>query len=428
MTSAATSAATPTAVPTAIPAVRMTPARQRYTKLKKVGEGTFASVFLAKNIDTGEKCAIKKIKIAGGGSASGKDGLDPTALREVGFLREMKCENVIALLDVFSSGTTNPSLNLVLEFLPTNMEALIRDRELIFTPADIKSWMGMMIKGLDYCHRTGCLHRDLKPNNLLIAPDGQLKIADFGLAREHPLDPYGKMTSQVITMWYRPPELFLGSRYYSYGVDIWSVGCIFAEMMLRTPYFAGDTDTNQLELIFKARGTPDPNTTWPGVNLLSGWKNITFPTYPKPNHAILFTAASKGALQLLDSCLSYSPLSRPSSTELLQSDYFLKHAPNPTPPIELPRHAKKEGDEEVAQGLLSDSKEKNMKRENAKRGLQQDDDDTTQTAPVKKIKLVGKVTNGNGHTGANASKQQRKGPSAAVIEERKRMARKMAFG
>lgn len=135
-----------------------TSVRTRYSKVKKVGEGTYASVFLAKNLETGESVAIKKIKI-NAGAAGGKDGLDPTALREVGFLREMKHQNVIALLDVFSSGLATQSLNLVLEFLDTNMEALIKDRSLIFTPADVKSWMAMMISGLEYCHAVGCLHR-----------------------------------------------------------------------------------------------------------------------------------------------------------------------------------------------------------------------------------------------------------------------------
>lgn len=317
------------------------------------------------------------------------------------------------LLDVFSSGSTNPSLNLVLEFLDTNMEALIRDRTLIFTPSDVKSWMGMMLTGLDYCHRTGCIHRDLKPNNLLISPSGHLKIADFGLARELPSDGThaSRMTQQVITLWYRPPELFLGARHYSYAVDVWSVGAIFAEMMLRTPYLPGESEANQLEMIFRARGTPDPNKDWPGVQLLPGWNTkVSTPTHPKPNHALLFSAAPKGALSLMDACLAYAPLKRPSATVALQSEYF-KAAPAPTLPQNLPRHTKK--DDEVARGLLSDSKEKNAKREQA---MQPDD------GPATKKTTSSAATNGNG------VKAKRNAPSAALIEERRRLARKMAFG
>lgn len=129
-------------------------AKHKYAKLAKVGEGTYASVFLARHLETGEQLAIKKIKIV-----SSSDGLDITALREVRFLRELNHPNVIRLVDVFSSGSTTPSLNLVLEFLDTDLEALIKDKALLFRPEDIKSWMGMLCRGLEYVHKSGCLHR-----------------------------------------------------------------------------------------------------------------------------------------------------------------------------------------------------------------------------------------------------------------------------
>lgn len=154
---------------------------------------------------------------------------------------------------------------------------IIKDRSLVFLPADIKSWMAMTFRGLEFCHRNWILHRvcsllhvphqpltrsqDLKPNNLLIASDGQLKIADFGLARDF-ADPGYKMTCQVITRWYRPPELLYGGRYYGTAVDIWSVGCIFAELMLRIPYLPGESDMDQIKTIFRALGTPTEED-WP---------------------------------------------------------------------------------------------------------------------------------------------------------------------
>lgn len=180
-------------------------------------------------------------------------------------------------MDVFSTKT---NLNLVLEFLDSDLEMIIKDRSLVFLPADIKSWMAMTFRGLEFCHRNWILHRvrllhsflsrhiltclftqDLKPNNLLIASDGQLKLADFGLARDF-ADPGYKMTCQVITRWYRPPELLFGCRYYSTAVDIWSVGCIFAELMLRIPYLPGESDMDQLKTIFRALGTPTEDD-WP---------------------------------------------------------------------------------------------------------------------------------------------------------------------
>ena len=159
------------------PSVTSKPATKQvlnYTK-EKVGEGTYAVVYLGKQITTKRQIAIKEIK-----TGLFKDGLDMSALREVKYLQELKHPNVIELVDVFSA--TN-NLNLVLEFLPCDLEVLIKDKSIVFKSADIKSWLLMTLRGIHHCHRNFILHRDLKPNNLLLAPDGQLKIADFGLAR-----------------------------------------------------------------------------------------------------------------------------------------------------------------------------------------------------------------------------------------------------
>lgn len=246
------------------------------------------------------------------------------------------------LLDVFSSGSTVPSINLVLEYLNTDLEAIIKDRSLVFRAGDIKSWMFMLCRGIEYCHRHWCLHRvryttdtqDLKPSNLLVSPSGELKIADFGLAREC-ADPGTRMTSQVVTRWYRAPELLLGSRAYSTAVDMWSVGCIFAELMLRTPYLPGESDAAQLTTIFRALGTPS-QTDWPGHQSLPDY--TPFETFPKQNLALLFTAASTESLDFLALCLRYDPLRRLRSTECLQHAYF-RTGPVATPPSQLPRPA-----------------------------------------------------------------------------------------
>lgn len=394
-----------------------TTTRLSYTKLKKVGEGTYASVFLAKNVHTGLKVAIKKIKIQTG-AGGGKDGLDPTALREVGFLREMNHKNVIGLIDIFSSGTAaggSPSLNLVLEFLPSNMESLIHDRSLLFTPSDVKSYMAQLLSALEYIHARGCIHRDLKPNNLLIAPDSSMKIADFGLARDIPLPGEGKMTNQVITRWYRPPELLLGARFYSSKVDLWSTGAIFAELMLRTPYMPGESDAEQLEVIFKARGTPT-DQEWTGWKSLPGFasagQGVTKTVYPKPSHAQLFTAAPKGALLLLDALLEYDPYKRPSATKSLRSLYFAS-APRPSKLEELPKK-QSTSEEEMGKGLMSDSKEKDAQRERAQMPEQQATSATKRPA----------ASNGSG----TAAPAKRPAISQEVIAQRKAMARKMAFG
>lgn len=174
---------------------------QLYEKRKKVGEGTYAVVYEGIIKSTQRKIAIKKIKLSQQAS-----GIDLSALREIKTLHELHHPNVIELIDVYA---VKMNLNLVLEYLDTDLERLVKDKHVLITPADIKSWMGMLFRGLEYCHRNWVLHRvswfliffygkDLKPNNLLIAPDGQLKLADFGLAREYG-SPGGCMSSVVVT-------------------------------------------------------------------------------------------------------------------------------------------------------------------------------------------------------------------------------------
>ncbi|OCH85504.1 CMGC/CDK/CDK7 protein kinase [Obba rivulosa] len=302
--------------------------QRRWAKDQKIGEGTYAVVYRGREVATGRKVAIKKIKVG-----QFKDGLDMSAIREVKYLRELKHQNVIELLDVFSS---KMNLNLVLEFLDTDLELVIKDRSLVFLPADIKSWMAMTFRGLEFCHRNFILHRDLKPNNLLIAADGQLKLADFGLARDF-ADPGYKMTCQVITRWYRPAELLFGSRYYSTAVDIWSVGCIFAELMLRTPYLPGESDMDQLKTIFRALGTPTEEE-WPGHTKLPDY--VPVGQFPKTPLRDLFTAASADCLNLLSKCLIYEPRRRISAKEALNHPYFFA-LPYPTHPSKLPKPAPK---------------------------------------------------------------------------------------
>ncbi|GAA6021420.1 hypothetical protein JCM11491_006703 [Sporobolomyces phaffii] len=300
--------------------------QQKYSKDKKVGEGTYAVVYLGRELATGRKIAIKKIKVG-----QFKDGLDMSAIREVKFLRELNHPNLIQLVDVFSNKS---NLNLVLEFLDTDLEAVIRDKSLVFQAGDIKSWMYMTFKGLEFCHRNWILHRDMKPNNLLISADGVLKIADFGLAREY-ADENAKMTCQVVTRWYRPPELLLGARSYSTGVDTWAAGCIFAELMLRVPFMAGESDMEQLQTIFNALGTPTERD-WPGFTALSS--ALKFDPKPASDLSLLFSAAPSSAISLLQSLLTYDPRRRYDSVQALTHAYFAT-APHPTRPAQLPKPA-----------------------------------------------------------------------------------------
>ncbi|ORY30576.1 kinase-like domain-containing protein [Naematelia encephala] len=300
---------------------------ERWAKGESIGEGTFANVYKGHEKATRRQVAIKRIKIS-----NMKDGLDMTALREVKFLQELHHPNIIELLDVFSTGQ---NINLVLEFLVTDLEAIIRDPALIIQNADIKSWMAMSLRGLEYIHRNGVLHRDLKPNNLLIAADGQLKVADFGLAREF-AEAGERMTVQVITRWYRPPELFWGARHYSTAVDMWSMGMIFIELILRVPYTAGESDIDQLRKTFHAFGSPSEDE-WPGYRQLPDFHDMS--GYPRRDWTLDIKTIGREGQDLAQAILQLDPVRRISACHALHHRFF-SCEPRPTRPTDLPKPLK----------------------------------------------------------------------------------------
>ncbi|XP_019082011.1 cyclin-dependent kinase D-1 isoform X2 [Vitis vinifera] len=196
----------------------------------------------------------------------------------------------------------------------------------------------MTLKGLAFCHKKWVLHRDMKPNNLLIGDKGQLKLADFGLARIFG-SPDRKFTHQVFARWYRAPELLFGSKQYGPGVDVWAAACIFAELLLRRPFLQGSSDIDQLGKIFAAFGTPKP-AQWPDMVYLPDYVEYQF--VPAPPLRSLFPMASDDALDLLSKMFTYDPKTRISVQQALEHRYFTS-GPLPTEPAKLPRpHPKRE--------------------------------------------------------------------------------------
>uniref|UniRef100_A0A914LU65 Cyclin-dependent kinase 7 n=1 Tax=Meloidogyne incognita TaxID=6306 RepID=A0A914LU65_MELIC len=238
----------------------MKPRKNKYEKIKHLGEGQFANVYQAKDLYTGKIVAIKKIKL--GSRHEARDGINRTAIREIKLLTELYHDNVIALLDVIGHRT---SIQLVFDFMETDLENLIKDNNTILQHSHIKNILLQVFLGLEFLHLNFILHRDLKPNNLLMNLNGRIKIADFGLARYFG-SPTRIYTHQVVTRWYRAPELLYGARAYGVGVDTWAMGCIIAELLLRVPIFPGESDLDQLVKIYNVLGMPTEET-WPFANV-----------------------------------------------------------------------------------------------------------------------------------------------------------------
>ncbi|KAF5762744.1 putative protein-serine/threonine kinase CMGC-CDK-CDK7 family [Helianthus annuus] len=296
----------------------------RYLKREVLGEGTYGVVYKAIDTKTGQTVAIKKIRLG-----KQKEGVNFTALREIKLLKELKDPNIIELIDAFPH---KGNLHLVFEFMETDLEAVIRDRNIVLSPTDIKSYLQMTLKGLAFCHKKWVLHRDMKPNNLLIGPRGQLKLADFGLARIFG-SPDRRFTHQVFARWYRAPELLFGAKQYGPGVDVWAAACIFAELLLRRPFLQGSSDIDQLGKIFAAFGTPKASQ-WPDMIYLPDYVEYQF--VPGQPLKTLFPMASDDALDLLSKMFAYDPKARISAQQALEHRYF-SSGPPPTEPALLPR-------------------------------------------------------------------------------------------
>ena len=235
------------------------PQRERFTRMEKIGEGTYGVVHKCEDLTTGQLVALKRIRLD-----PEDEGVPSTAIREISILRELQHPNVVRLLDVVCQ---EHRLLLVFEFVDQDLKRMMDRRSTPLIGRKLKCMMYQLLDGLNACHSRRFVHRDLKPHNILVSRDGSIvKLADFGLARAYHI-PFNTYTREVITLWYRAPEILLGEKHYLPAVDIWSLGCIFAELANNAPLFPGDCEIHQLFLIFKSLGTPNEEL-WPGVQEL----------------------------------------------------------------------------------------------------------------------------------------------------------------
>uniref|UniRef100_A0A803Y5N8 Cyclin dependent kinase 17 n=1 Tax=Meleagris gallopavo TaxID=9103 RepID=A0A803Y5N8_MELGA len=293
---------------------------ETYIKLEKLGEGTYATVYKGRSKLTENLVALKEIRL------EHEEGAPCTAIREVSLLKDLKHANIVTLHDIVH---TDKSLTLVFEYLDKDLKQYMDDCGNIMSMHNVKLFLYQILRGLAYCHRRKVLHRDLKPQNLLINEKGELKLADFGLARAKSV-PTKTYSNEVVTLWYRPPDVLLGSSEYSTQIDMWGVGCIFFEMASGRPLFPGSTVEDELHLIFRLLGTPCQET-WPGISSSDEFRNYNFPKYkPQPliNHAPrCFNIQSKRDSAAERPWLSKFHLSRDRTWEEQKAEHaFLKWA------------------------------------------------------------------------------------------------------
>ncbi|XP_028945951.2 probable serine/threonine-protein kinase At1g54610 isoform X1 [Malus sylvestris] len=342
-----------------------------FEKIDKIGSGTYSNVYKAKDMLTGKIVALKKVRF---------DNLEPESVRfmarEILILRRLDHTNVVKLEGLVTS-RMSCSLYLVFEYMEHDLAGLAASPEIKFTESQVKCYMHQLLSGLEHCHNRGVLHRDIKGSNLLIDNGGVLKIADFGLASF--FDPNHKhpMTSRVVTLWYRPPELLLGATDYGVGVDLWSAGCILAELLAGKPIMPGRTEVEQLHKIYKLCGSPS-DEYWRKAKL----PNATLFRPREPYRRCIretFKDFPPSSLPLIETLLAIDPAERQTATAALSSGFFLSE-PYACEPSSLPKYpptkeidAKRRDDEarrlRAAGRAQADGPKKTRTRERGPRGM-----------------------------------------------------------
>lgn len=299
---------------------------EEYERLNFIDQGTYGFVFKARDKKTREVFAIKQVKLVS--SDVGKVGFPITALRETNILLALRHPNIVSVKEMVI-GSSNDKVFMVMEYGDNDLKHCMSLATQPFSTAEVKRLMLQLLSAMEHMHNKWYIHRDLKTSNLLYSNAGKLCVCDFGLARTYG-SPIAPFTAEVVTLWYRCPELLLGSRLYSTPLDMWSVGCIFGEMLSGKPLLPGEGEADQLSRIFRLLGAPSEDR-WPGVSLLPNFNRVTAsraPSRGKLRELFPSTSFSGGiflgdqGFDLLSQLLELDPSRRISATAALQHPWF----------------------------------------------------------------------------------------------------------